>query len=76
MKLVFSYVVKGIKIIITAKFRAFRHLSFEDKKRTNMLTEMCLKSFGTFEKQAPDQDEQLFIVVTFFTCIDGVRILH
>ena len=42
------------------------------KKRT-MLTEMRLKSFATFEKRAPDQ---LFIVVTLFTRIDGVRILH
>ena len=30
VKLVFSYVVKGIKIKITAKFRASRRLSFED----------------------------------------------
>ena len=32
-KLVFSYVVKGIKIKITAKFRASRRLRFEDTKR-------------------------------------------
>ena len=29
-KLVFSYDVKGIKIKLTAKFRASRHLRFED----------------------------------------------
>ena len=29
-KLGFSYVVKGIKIKISAKFRASRHLGFED----------------------------------------------
>jgi len=53
VKLVFSYVVKGIKIKITAKFRASRRLSFEDTKRI-MLPEMRPKSLGTFEKQAPE----------------------
>ena len=48
----FSYVVKGIKIKITAKFRTSRRLRFEDTKRT-MSPEMLPKSFGTFEKQAP-----------------------
>ena len=33
VKLVFSYVVKGIKIKITAKFRDTEHLRFEDAKR-------------------------------------------
>ena len=33
VKLVFSYVVKGIKIIATAKFRAPRRLRFEDAKK-------------------------------------------
>ena len=33
VKLVFSYVAKGIKIKITAKFRASRRLRFEDTKR-------------------------------------------
>ena len=52
VKLVFSYVVKGIKMKITAKFCASKRLSFED---TNIIMslEMRLKSFGTFEKQAP-----------------------
>ena len=54
VKLVFSYVVKGIKIKITAKFRASMHLRFEDTKRI-MSPEMRPKSFGTFEKQAPGQ---------------------
>ena len=49
---VFSYVVKGIKIKITAKFRASRRLRFEDTKRI-MSPEIPLKSFGTFEKQDP-----------------------
>ena len=52
MKLVFSYVVKGIKIKITAKFRASRCLRFEDTKRI-ISPEISPKSFGTFEKQAP-----------------------
>ena len=52
VKLVFSYVVKGIKIKITAKFRASRRLRFEDTKRI-MSPEMRPKSFGTFEKQDP-----------------------
>ena len=52
VKLVFSYVVNGIKIKITAKFRASRRLRFEDTKRI-MSPEIHPKSFGTFEKQAP-----------------------
>ena len=52
VKLVFSYVVKGIKTKITAKFRALRRLRFEDTKRI-ISPEIRPKSFGTFEKQAP-----------------------
>ena len=52
VKLVFSYVVKGMKIKITAKFRASRRLRFEDTKRI-MSPEIRPKSFGTFEKQTP-----------------------
>ena len=48
VKPVFSYVIKGIKIKITAKLR----LRFEDTKRITS-PEMCPKSFGTFEKRAP-----------------------
>ena len=51
IKLVFSYVVKGIKIKITAKLRASRHLRFADAKRI-MSPEIRPKSFGTFEKRA------------------------
>ena len=54
VKLVFSYVVKGIKIKITAKFRASRLLRFEHTKRI-MSPEIRPKSFGTFEKRAPGQ---------------------
>ena len=46
VKLVFSYVVKRIKIKITAKFRGSRRLRFEDAKRI-MSPEMRPKSFGT-----------------------------
>ena len=52
VKLVFSYVVKVIKIKITAEFRPSRRLRFEDTGRT-MSPEMRPKSFGTFEKRAP-----------------------
>ena len=52
VKLAFSYVVKGIKSTITAKFHASRRLRFENTNR-NMSPEMRLKSFGTFEKRAP-----------------------
>ena len=52
LKLVFSYVVKGLKIKITAKSRASRRLSFKATKRI-VSPEIRPKSFGTFEKQAP-----------------------
>ena len=52
VKMVFSYVVKELKIKITAKFRASRRLRFEDTKRI-VSAEIRPKSFGTFEKRAP-----------------------
>ena len=61
VKLVFSYVVKGIKVKITAKFRPSRGLCFEDTKRS-MSPEMRPKSFGTFEKQAPEHWKQHVVV--------------
>ena len=51
VKLTFSYVVKEIKIKITAKFRASRRLRFEDTTRI-VSPEIRPKSFGTFEKRA------------------------
>ena len=57
VKLIFSYVVKGVKVKIIAKFRASRRLRFEDTKRI-MSPEIRPKSFGTFEKQAPGFDSQ------------------
>ena len=52
VKLIFSNVVKGIKIKIMAKFRASRRLRFEDTESI-ISPEIRPKSFGTFEKQAP-----------------------
>ena len=51
VKLIFSYVVKGIKIKLTAKFRASGRLRFDDAKRI-MSPKTHPKSFGTFKKQA------------------------
>jgi len=48
VKRVFWYVVKAVKIKITAKFRATRRLRFEDTD-----TVMSPERFGTFEKRAP-----------------------
>ena len=64
VKLLFSYVEKGIKMKITAKFRASRRLRFEDTKRI-MSPEMSPKSFGTFEKQAPDPSYKLHALYGF-----------
>ena len=38
LELVFSYVVKGIKIKITANFRASKHLWFDDTYKENYAT--------------------------------------
>ena len=48
VKLVFLYVVKGIKIKITAKFRACRRLRFEDTKRIT-----SPEKFGDFRETGP-----------------------
>ena len=48
VKLVFSYVVKGMKIKITAKFRASRRLCFEDTKRN-----MSPEKFRDFRETGP-----------------------
>ena len=50
-EMIFSGVVKGIKIKITAKFLASRCLRCEDTKRI-MSPEMGLKCFGTFETKS------------------------
>ena len=51
VRLILLYVVK--RIIITEKLCTSRRLRFEDTKRI-MSPEMFPKSFGTFEKRAPD----------------------
>ena len=51
VKLIFSYVAKGIETKITAKFRASRRLRFEDTKRI-MSLEIRPKSSRTFEISA------------------------
>ena len=48
-----SYLVKGLKIKISAKFQASRRLRLDDTKRS-MSPEMRPKKFGTFEKRATD----------------------
>ena len=48
VKLVFSYVVKGLKIKITAKFRVSRRLRFEDTKRI-----MSPEKFRNFRETGP-----------------------
>ena len=52
VKLVFQYVVKGIKIKITAKFRASRRHRFEDSKRI-MSPEIHPKSSRDFRETGP-----------------------
>ena len=52
VKLVFSYVVEGIKINITAKFRASRRLHFEDTKRI-MSPDLRPKSSRDFRETGP-----------------------
>ena len=58
VKLVFLYVVKIMKIKITATFRVSERLHFEVIKRF-MSPE---KFFGTFEKRAPGDKEQGYII--------------
>ena len=48
VKLVFLYVVKGIKIKITAKFCDTEHLRFEDTKRI-----MSPEKFRVFRETGP-----------------------
>ena len=48
VKLIFSYVVKGIKIKITAKFHVTEHLRFEDTKRI-----MSPEKFRDFGETGP-----------------------
>ena len=63
VKLVFSYVVKGIETEITAKFRASRHPRCEDTKRIKS-PEIRPKTYGTFEKWAPGPLTSAIAVIT------------
>ena len=76
VKLVFSYVVKQIKIKISSWFRASRGLCFKDTK-TIMSPEMRPKSFGTFEKRAAGQCSFFLLRLLSSTCSyckeDGVK---
>ena len=51
VKLVFSYVVKGAKAKINAKFRASRRLRFEDAKR--IVTRNAPEKFQDFRETDP-----------------------
>ena len=62
---------KGIKIKITAKFRASRRLRFEDTKRI-MSPKIRPKSFGTFEKQAPGPSP-IQVPGNFFTSLQQTQ---
>ena len=51
VKLVFPYVVKGIKIQINAKFCASRHLRFEDTKK--MCHPKCARKVSELSRNRP-----------------------
>ena len=75
VKLVVLYVVKGIKIKITAKFRASIRLRFEDTKRI-MSPEIRPKTFGTFEKRAPEvETKEVFMVSVFFFILRSMALI-
>jgi len=57
IKLVFPFVVKSIKIKITAKFRDMEHLRFEDTKRI-----MSHEKFRDFRETGPWKQNRFFII--------------
>ena len=65
VKLVFSYVVKGIKIKITAKFRASRRLRFEDTKKIRS-PEYTSEKFRDFRETGPFSERFFSGYVGFF----------
>jgi len=69
LKLVFSFVVKGIKTKITAKFRAARHLRFKDT-RTIVSPEMRPKTFRA-RKTIRKNGSPLFFKAGLFICSKG-----
>ena len=62
----------GIKIKVTAKFRASRRLRFEHTKRL-MSPEMCPESFETFEKRAPVTKPTKSLIVTAHTAEEFLK---
>ena len=73
VKLVFSYVIKGIKVKVTAKFRASRRLRFEDTKRI-----IARNTAGKFSRLSRNR-HQLPVdlktqLVEHCTCIAEVRV--
>ena len=71
VKLVFSYVVKAIKIITTAKFRAPRRLRFKDTKRIKS-PGIRMKSFGVFEKQASGHTTRVLLFCSYHILMSPV----
>ena len=53
VKRIFSYVVKGIKIKITAKFRASRRLRVEDTKRSELRHPKCAQKVSGLSRNRP-----------------------
>ena len=66
VKLVFSYVVKGIKIKITSKFRVSRRLCFEDTKRI-----VSPEKFRDFRETGPRTGYCSYHVFTCFQMAEG-----
>ena len=55
VKLVFSYIVKGIKIIIPVKVRASRRLRFEDTKRSELRHPKCARKISGLSRNGPQE---------------------
>ena len=71
MKLVFSYVVKGIKIKITAKFRASRRLRFDDTRyKENYVTRNVPEKVRDFRETGPCSEKS---VSSTFKAVLGLK---
>ena len=72
VKLVFSYVAKGIKIEITAKFRDTEHLHFEDTKGI-----MSPEKFRTVSRKSRELfGPEKLVVKLQSTCFEELIFLH
>ena len=58
VKLVFSYVVKGVQIKIIPKFRASRRVRFEDTTEKNYVTRNAPKKFRDFRETGAGRQGQ------------------